>query len=99
MIYRFFKGKRPGICFRGKAGNGWQWLAMDCILAGQRGDSSFATTAIFSRFPNKNPENATLAENHLLLFFKDRAESGGSFCDHTHFHLRMHKFQATAKAA
>jgi len=28
MIYRFFKGKRPGICFRGKAGNGWQWLAM-----------------------------------------------------------------------
>jgi len=38
-------------------------------------------------------------QRHLLLFFKDRAESGGSFCDHTHFHLRMHKFQATAKAA
>jgi len=25
---RVFEGKKPGICFRGKAGNGWQWLAM-----------------------------------------------------------------------
>jgi hypothetical protein len=28
------------------------------ILAGNGEKSSFATTAIFSRFPNKNPENA-----------------------------------------
>jgi len=33
------------------------------ILAGKREELEFATTAEFLRFPNKNPENATLAEN------------------------------------
>jgi hypothetical protein len=32
------------------------------ILAGKRESSSFATTAKFSRFPNKNPKNTTLAK-------------------------------------
>jgi len=33
------------------------------ILADERKDSSFATTAIFSRFPNENPENATFVKS------------------------------------
>jgi hypothetical protein len=32
------------------------------ILPARRENPAFATTAIFSRFPNKNPENATLAK-------------------------------------
>jgi len=32
------------------------------ILAEKREEFEFASTAIFSRFPNKNPENATLAK-------------------------------------
>jgi len=35
------------------------------ILAGKREESSFATTAIFSRFPNKKPENATFIKKNL----------------------------------
>jgi len=33
------------------------------ILAGKREEFKVATTAIFSRFPNKNLENATFTQN------------------------------------
>jgi hypothetical protein len=39
------------------------YFAHPGILAGKRENPAFATTAIFSRFPNKNPENATLVKS------------------------------------
>ena len=50
----------------------WRFI-FSAMLPAQRKKSSFATTAIFSRFPNKNPENATLAK-------KDFTSASSGFC-------------------
>jgi hypothetical protein len=42
------------------------YFAHPGIVAEKGRDSAFATTAIFCRFPNKNPENATLVEKEIL---------------------------------
>jgi len=53
------------------------------ILAGKREKLAFATTAIFSRFPNKNPENATLVKifsNDLPRFIILCRNPKGNLC-------------------
>jgi len=43
----------------------WRFIFF-AMLPARREKSAFATTAIFSRFPNKNLENATLAGKRFL---------------------------------